>query len=436
MSEDLNRKPDKKKTKWVNPIRIFRDKLTDENLDEETARHMVNTIGVVGGLSFILVVVLVAIFFYMHYSSFSSQFEKAAAYEEAGDLAKAAGCYEKAIDAATDKEEKIKSRRALADLYLEQDSDTNAAIYLDQIVDIDPADGEAVTQLLAIYEENKDMTAILKLAKKASPELNDLFEDYLLTQPVFNYKSGTYDEAITVSIEAGENDRIYYTTDDTEATESSMLYTGPIQLTQGTTVFHAMAVSETGLMSENVVVNYEVLDSAPEKPEVSPESGEYRELTEVTAEIPDGCKAYYTLDGNVPTQESEEFKGSLTLPMGNHIFSLIYYNRNGVASEVTTRVYDFIFSAPVTKTDAIDLVRSGLVENGELADTDGNAVDGTWGTASFECTQILTINDTQYYRVNKIYSGEGPYGAYAVEIKTGAVFSLLDNNGYYTLVGF
>lgn len=436
MSDNLNKEPKKKKTKWVNPIRIFRDKLTDENLDEETARHMVNTIGVVGGLSFILVVVLAAIFFYMHFSSFSSQYEKAVAYEEAGDLVKAAGCYEKAIDAAADQNDKIRSRRALASLYLEQDSDTNAAIYLDQIVDIDPADSEAITQLLAIYEENKDMAAILKLAKKASPEVNELFENYLLTQPVFNYKSGTYDEAITVSIEAGANDRIYYTMDDTEATESSMLYTGPIQLTQGTTVFHAMAVSETGLMSENVVVNYEVLNPAPSKPKVSPESGEYREITEVTADIPDGCKAYYTLDGNIPTQESPEFDGTLTLPMGNHIFSLVYYNQNGVPSEVTKRVYDFIFSAPVTKVEAIDLVRSGLMENGELADADGNAVDAAWGTARFECTEILTINDAQYYRVNKIYSGEGPYGAYAVEIKTGAVFSLLDNKGYYTLVGF
>lgn len=422
---------------WINPINIFRENMTSENIDDETATTMVNIIGIIGGLVFIVVIGLAIFLVYGQFHSYSSQMKKAEEYEAVGDLSKAAVCYEKAIDAAKSKADKVESRYALAELYLDQESFTNAAYYLEQLVSIDKGNREAIEELLMIYEEANDLQAILALAKKADSEsTEDLFADYLLNQPVFNYKSGTYDEKITVEIVAGEAERIYYTTDGTEATEMSKLYTEPIQLSEGHTEFHAMAISASGLMSENVVVNYEIVAEAPEKPVITPNSGTYRELTTIEVKIPDNCNAYYTLDGTVPTSESPEFTGKLTLPLGNHIFSVVFINHNGVSSEVASKVYDFIFSAPVTKSEALYIVKEGLVNAGELANVDGTATDPALGSAEFQCNEIITINDTQYYRVDKVYSSGGQFGSYAVEIHTGAVFSLLDNNGKYTLIGF
>ncbi len=433
--EEQSEVPEKQKR---HPVAWFKNKLTDENIDDETAKNMVNVIGIVGGITFILAVVLVAVILHAKFSSFSSQFNQAVEFENAGDVARAAGCYEKAIDAAGSKGDRIRGRMALANLYLEQRSDNNASFYFEQVVDIDPENEEAITKLLSIYESNNNMEAIVALAEKASDreETQALFADYLLNQPVFNYKSGTYDERLTIEIEAGEAERIYYTTDGSEATEMSRLYTGPIQLEEGHTVFHAMAVSGTGLMSQNIEVNYEIMASAPEKPRITPSSGTYREITKIHVDIPDGCRAYYTLDGNVPTAESPEYTEDLVIPLGNHIFSVIFINQNGLASQVSTKVYDFIFSAPITKNDAINKVTEGLIRTGELLDDSGEAVDPAYGTAQFQCSEILTINDAQFYRVDKIYSGDGAFGSYAVEINTGAVFALLDNNGNYTLVGF
>ncbi len=445
LSEDddsVERKKRKKKNagrpkkKRKNPIKAFRDKLSDETIDDETAKMMVNIIGIVGGLAFILAVTLATIFIYGQYSSFSSQFEKAQTYEDSGDIANAAGCYEKAINAARTKGDRIKGRLALANLYLQQHSDTNASFYFEQVVDIDKGNKEAIQKLLNIYESGNNMQAILDLAEKASGEgTEELFEDYLLNQPVFNYKSGTYDEKLTVEITAGEAERIYYTTDDTEATESSILYAGPIQLEEGKTVFHAMAVNANGLMSQNIVVNYDIIASEPAAPVISPKSGTYREVTEIKVDIPDGCRAYYTLDDTTPTADSPEYTGDLALPMGNHVFSMVFIDQNGVSSQVSRKVYDFIFSAPVTNTEALDIVKDGLVASGELLNSSGEAADPALGTAEFFCNEIITINGKQFYRVNKLYTNGG-FGSYAVEINTGAVFTLLDDNGNYTLVGF
>ncbi len=430
-------KRQRKKAKWINPIKIFKNNLTDESIDDETAKNMVNVIGIASGILFILVVGLAAMFIYSHYSSYSSQFRRGVEYENAGDMAKAASAYERAISAAGNKNDRIEGRLALANLYLDQHSDNNAAFYFEQVVDIDKGNKEAIQKLLNIYESNNNMQAILDLANKASGEdTQELFQDYLLNQPVFNYKSGTYDEKLMIEITAGEADRIYYTTDDTEATENSRLYSGPIQLEEGHTVFHAMAVNANGLMSQNIVVNYEIVAEAPQKPEISPNSGTYRELTDIEVTVPDGCRAYYTFDETVPTAESPEYTESIPMPMGNHIFSIIFINQNGVASEVAKKVYDFIFSAPVTKSEAINIVRDGLIASGELLNDSGEAADPDSGTAEFRCEDILTINDTQYYRVDKIYSGNGAFGSYGVEVNTGAVFTLLDDNGKYTLIGF
>lgn len=435
-SSRKEKKAARPKRKWVNPIRIFRDKITDESIDDDTAKLMVNIIGIVGGLAFILVVVLATVFIYSQYSSFSSQYEKAVEYENAGNIANAAGCYEKAIDAARTRGDRIRGRLALANLYLDQHSDTNAAFYFEQVVDIDHGNREAIEKLLTLYESNNDMQSILDLAEKASGEGTDaLFEDYLLNQPVFNYKSGTYDEPLTIEITAGEAERIYYTTDDSEATEASILYAGPIQLDQGKTVFHAMAVNANGLMSQNIVVNYDIISEAPPAPLISPKSGTYRELTNIEVEIPDGCRAYYTLDDTVPTNQSPEYTGSLTLPIGNHVLSMVFINQNGISSEVSRKVYDFIFSAPITKTEAIDIVRNGLVASGELLDASGEAADPANGTAEFYCDEVVTVNDEDFYRVNKRYTNGG-FSSYGVEINTGAVFSLLDDGGKYTLAGF
>lgn len=427
----------KKRKSLLDRIRGFYHNINDEELDDDSARTTVKIIGITAGIVFIVIVAGVAFFIHSQYNSYGSQFQKAVAYEQQGDTAKAASCYEKAIASASSRDDKIEGRMALANLYLSEHSDTNAAYYLEQIVDIQSDHIEAISKLLEIYEANNDLTSILALAKKTEgEEAKELFSNYLLNQPVFNYKSGTYNELITVEIEAGESEKIYYTTDGSEATSASMLYTGPITLEVGTTVFHAMAENHNGLLSENIVVTYEIVPDAPDKPEILLDSGEYREPQSIEIAVADGCRAYYTFDGTLPTAESQEYTEPVNMPLGNHIFSVVQINQNGLASDVATRVYDFIYSTTVTKSEAINIVEEALVANGVLTMEDDAAVSASYGEAVFACDFVITINGTEYYRVEQSYEDGGPSGLYAVQIDTGAVFALAsDAYENYELLG-
>lgn len=78
------------------------------------------------------------------------------------------------------------------------------------------------------------------------------------SSPTITPAGGKFGNAVTVSISAAENAKIYYTTDGSTPTEMSALYTAPFTLTENTTV-KAIAVEE-GLSPSNVVSeNYEIL---------------------------------------------------------------------------------------------------------------------------------------------------------------------------------
>ncbi len=421
------------------PCRWYKEKINDRDMDAASSRYVMNIVGIVGGLTFILVLIVGGVLIYNIFTSYDSYFNQGQAYVAQGDPEHAAGAYEKAFQAARSGEEKAESAMALGDLYFNEHSDLNAAYYYERVVDVDHSNIPALTRLLQLYEQRNDLQAIIEVAKIAEgAEAKVLFSDYLLNQPVFNYKSGTYDEKIRVEITAGEAENIYYTLDDTEATEESTLYSGPIQLEEGKTVFHAIAVNRNGLMSEELVVTYEIVSDAPAQPVISPASGTYREPTKITVEIPDGCRAYYTFDGSEPTAQSEEYREPVDIPIGNNVFTVIFISQNGVQSKPASCVYDMIYSTQVTKSEALYSVRRALTDKGVLLDMQGTTADPNAGGASFYCDQVITINEQQYYRINCNYDNpDMPPVSYAVQVDSGVIFTLeTDPSGNYTLTGF
>ena len=55
-------------------------------------------------------------------------------------------------------------------------------------------------------------------------------EEGLVSPPAFNYSSGFYNGEFDLKLSAGENCRIYYTTDSSVPTQKSSLYTGSIRI--------------------------------------------------------------------------------------------------------------------------------------------------------------------------------------------------------------
>ena len=80
--------------------------------------------------------------------------------------------------------------------------------------------------------------------------------------PVFSAKAGTYEaeKKITITTET-ENAKIYYTTDGSDPTIASTLYTGEITIKQNT-VLKAIAVSVNGVASEVVSAEYKIVPAS------------------------------------------------------------------------------------------------------------------------------------------------------------------------------
>lgn len=118
----------------------------------------------------------------------------------------------------------------------------DGGVYLDERDD--PYVLRAVTVQNGKVSEEQTQTYFIRTAAPAMPKVN--------------LASGTYDSVRTVSLRAAADVvAIYYTTDNTQATAASKLYTGsPIVLRKGKTVLRAIAVSASGKISNEMSVTY------------------------------------------------------------------------------------------------------------------------------------------------------------------------------------
>lgn len=160
-----------------------------------------------------------------------------------------------------------------------------------------------------------------------------------LSVPDFNIPEGEYSYYISVELSSRENGTIYYTLDGTTPNENSLIYEKPVALEEGTTVIRAFVMDDNGNSSDIVSGVYTVEFGAPDPPTISPDSGDYMGDLYVRILVPEGCVAYYTLDGSDPTEASEIYTGEFLMPEGVTTVRAVIQDENDELSEVTTVVY-------------------------------------------------------------------------------------------------
>ena len=74
--------------------------------------------------------------------------------------------------------------------------------------------------------------------------------------PEIELYSGEYTEPTMIAVERIEGSKIYYTTDESDPTEDSVPYTGPIPMPLGKTLFKFVNISEEGVSSEITTRTY------------------------------------------------------------------------------------------------------------------------------------------------------------------------------------
>ncbi len=329
----------------------------------------------------------------------------------------------------------------MAECYMKMGDEESAVLYYLEAAEADAKNEKAFKVLLEIYSKAKDQEAIRELYGVAqSQSIRDLFAGYMTAEPMFSMEEGTYNQLTEVTITLAEKGTIYYTLDGSTPTEESTKYQNPIQLEEGKTVIHAIAVTKTGQVSKEIVKTYEIILETPKAPGITPDSGKYSAPTRIEVAVEEGSTVYYTIDGSVPNENSRSCKHSFPMPLGNNIVSVLYIDKNGKTSEVTKKNYNLTVAMDVTEDVALQAVKNAMLQKGEIENMDGYK-NGSDGLLVFNTLCVEEILGEKYYIVEKhknLFSGEKKFVSYyAYNVSTGKIYNAtLDDSDSFKLSAF
>ena len=240
---------------------------------------------------------------------------------------------------------------------------------LKDILSFDENNEKAIKALASIYNTKKDGTSLNKLIKDYKDKQGYKYlTDYVVETPKPSVEAGSYDDVIKLQFTENSSSTIYYTTDKTEPDKKSKRYTGTaIEIQSGTTTIKAIAISDIGVCSDFVELEYTVDFKKPSAPTVGPASGTYEEGQTVTIDnIPVGSTAYYTLDGSTPTKNSEEYSEPFTIPTGNNVISVVIIDSHNQSSSVVKRNYVVNKAKTYVYNEALEILKGKLISKGVL----------------------------------------------------------------------
>jgi tetratricopeptide (TPR) repeat protein len=295
-------------------------------------------------LSFVvaaLIIIGIIVGFYVKFSveneranSYDYQLSMAESAYADGNLKAAIDYYENALALEPDHTD---VRLKLAEIYYDRkDYDSAQLLYLETLKE-EPSNKECYRMLISIYEQKNKTQEILDLCSNVTdPEILSLFSDYIVNSPEFSEAGGTYDHYMEIAITSDKGHQIYYTMDGTDPETYGRLYNEPLSLdSAGTYTIRAVCVNNKKLYSDIVTQEYVIDIPAPSMPVVTPNGGTFEEETLVSVTVPDGCTAYYTWDGTIPTTSSSRYWNALSVPEGNNILSvMIVDDKTGKWSDI------------------------------------------------------------------------------------------------------
>lgn len=312
---------------------------------------------------------------------------------------------------------------------------------LKDILSFDENNEKAIKALASIYNTKKDGTSLNKLIKDYKDKQGYKYlTDYVVETPKPSVEAGSYDDVIKLQFTENSSSTIYYTTDKTEPDKKSKRYTGTaIEIQSGTTTIKAIAISDIGVCSDVVELEYTVDFKKPSAPTVGPASGTYEEGQTVTIDnIPVGSTAYYTLDGSTPTKNSEEYSEPFTIPTGNNVISVVIIDSHNQSSSVVKRNYVVNKAKTYVYNEALEILKGKLISKGVLKSDGTTAADGS--TVTFVYQSRTTVDGVEMfvvrYDVTSKTGKTSTAGYYGVATKTGDCYTVTQNGGAYSAAAY
>ncbi len=354
--------------------------------------------------------------------------------------------YSSAIDylskAAKDNNGKrnLELKYKLYECYNATGDENNAVETLKDILSYDKNYEKAIKSLIDIYVKQKNGTAMTELIRSYKGSVSEkYFTSYMVSEPKPSVEAGSYDDTIQLQLTSDGNEKIYYTTDNTEPSDKSTLYNNDvISIENGTTIIKAIAINDMGIISDVATFKYVVEYKKPDAPSISPASGTYQAGQKISImNIPEGYKVYYTLDGTTPTDKSTEYTGEFEMPEGNTVVSAIMYDTHNQASTVTKRNYVVNPAKSYSYDEALNILKNRLVSKGVLKSGGNTTSDGA--SASFVYNSKTTINGTEMYCIRFDIRKNGnttTAGYYGVGVKNGQCYKVTINGNSYSAASY
>ena len=203
--------------------------------------------------------------------------------------------------------------------------------------------------------------------------------------PLISPATGTYASAQTVTVtDATSGANIYYTTDGSQPTASSTLYSNAFTVSSTTTV-KAIAIA-SGFTQSNTATSVITINSQPQAatPSISPVSGTYTSAQTVTiTDATSGSNIYYTTDGSQPSASSTLYSNVFTVSSTTTVKAIAI--ASGFSqSNTATSVITIQSSGSPTINYSSGFTASGLQFNGRttLSGSRLQLTDGGQGEAS------------------------------------------------------
>ncbi|MCM1047525.1 MAG: chitobiase/beta-hexosaminidase C-terminal domain-containing protein [Clostridiales bacterium] len=401
-------------------------------------------IGVIIAILIVLLISGVLYYFYSaHIETVEYKVDKAKEYAVNGEYTRAIEYLDEAY-AKDDKQVEILFLKA--DYYYIMTDNEAALEELRLIIDkgIYPVEDveEAYDKMIAIYSGEGRYEEINELLLSCKEEtIVNMFQGYMAKAPEFSYEGGSYDMVVPLKLSSNTSGTIYYTMDGSVPDRFSDVYTAPIFLENGRYTVSAVFINDYGIKSEVVSKKYNISPEIPTAPEVNLYSGEYDKPMMIEVSEQEGYQTYYTVDDSDPDANSTLYTGAIPMPLGTTYFRFVNISEEGIASEVTERVYTFNLSNAISQDDAVLMLKDTLLKSGYLKDIHGSSALQA-GTYSYQFNSVIGIGEEVYYAIYEYHNdGSGRLNrtdrVFIVQAYTGAVARLgYDENGDFAAVEF
>ena len=233
----------------------------------------------------------------------------------------------------------------------------------------------------------------------------------VVATPAFSPAAGTYTAAQSVAIsDATPGATIYYTTNGSTPTTSSIPYTAPFTVSSTETV-QAIAVAAGGTNSAVAAAAYTINLTVVATPVFSLAAGTYTSAQSVTiSDATSGATIYYTTNGTTPTTSSTVYSGSIAVS-STETLKAMAAAPGDTNSAVASAAYTI---TPVVATPAFSPAAGAYTSTQSVTISDATpgatiyyTTNGsTPTTSSIPYTAPLTVSSTETLQAIAIAAGD------------------------------